>query len=127
MIIIGDDNIPYKSVSYIETIDDIKVTKPNSCLIFDFDIDIMKHLYNNSIEYGCVVTSLYDVTVASNLNAKYIIVDDKDFAISVQDIANHYMYDARIFVKAKSTLEIEWALLNKIDGVILWEKLFSHK
>jgi hypothetical protein len=126
MVVIGHQDIPYESVDFINSIDDIRDTKSNSTIFFDYDITVIRHLHDNDIEFGVVVDTLEEVVIVSNLGAKYIVIDDKDFAKQVQDIADNYLYDSKILVKANNTSEIEWSVLNKIDGVILWDRLNTH-
>jgi hypothetical protein len=126
MIVIGHKYIPYESIDFINSLDEIRGTKSNSTLIFDYDINIIRHLHDNDISFGVVIKTLEEVIIVSNLGAKYIIIDDKEFAKQIQEIADHYMYDSKILVKANNTSEIEWSILNKIDGVILWEEINTH-
>jgi hypothetical protein len=126
VIVIGHQDIPHEKIDYISSIDDIRSTASNSTLIFEYDINIIKHLHDNDISFGVETNSLEEVIILENLGAKYVIVDDKEFAKQVQEIADHYMYDAKILVKVNNTSEIEWSVVNKIDGAILLERLFTH-
>ena len=55
---------------------------------------------------------------ASSLNARYIIVD-KEMAKTAQNIAENYLFDAKILVKIESEDEIEEIAILGIDGVLL--------
>ena len=61
--------------------------------------------------------NITELIYASNLNASYIIVE-KDLAHSAQNIANEYLFDAKILVSIQDENEIEEFALNSIDGVI---------
>lgn len=125
MVVLGHKDIPHENLSLIYSIDQIKTTQ-NSTIFFEYDIDIAKHLYQNSIYYGSTANTIEEVIILSNLNAKYVVIENKEFAKEVQQIADNYLFDTKILVKVKEPQELEWTAINKIDGVILWEKLFSH-
>ena len=55
---------------------------------------------------------------ASSLNARYIIVR-KEMAKTAQNIAENYLFDAKILVKIENEDEIQEIALLGIDGVLL--------
>lgn len=117
MILIGDEIIPYETIVKINSIDDIKSTKPNSTLIFDFNVDIMTYCQNNSVKYGVVVSSVKEAIYANALRAKYII-SDINMAEKIQKVAQNYMFDSRVLAVIEQDLQIEEVAFVQIDGAI---------
>jgi len=117
MIIIGDKYIPFENISKIDIIEDIKSTKPNSTLLFNFNKDIMVYCMNNDINYAVIVKSIKESIYANNLNAKYIL-PPVYFLETIQKIAENYMFDSKILAIIKNEDEIENIALKQIDGVI---------
>lgn len=117
MIIIGDEYIPFETIENIKTIEDIKSTKPNSTLIFNFNKDIMVYCINNSIEYGVKVNSIVEIIYANGLEAKYILPNNSILEIS-QKLADSYMFDSKILATISKIEEIEEIAIKEIDGVI---------
>jgi len=123
MIIIGDNSIPYSDTfTTIKSIDEIKTTPPNSVVLFEFDIDILKYTYENNISSAVLVTNIKQTIYAHNLNTTYIIVE-KNLAKTIQNIAETYMFDSKILTQIKHDDEIEEIALLGIDGVIYLDNI----
>jgi hypothetical protein len=117
MIIIGDKNIPYGTICKIETIDDIKNTKPNSIVLFDFNLDILKYTKQNDIKSAVVVNNIKDSIFCASFDAFYIIVP-KNISKKIQKIADSYMFDSKILAMIEDENSIENIAKKQIDGVI---------
>ena len=117
MIIIGDKYIPYENIEEINSIEDIKNTKPNSTLIFSFDKEIMLYCLQNNIDYGVKVNSIIQTIYANSLEAKYILPNN-DILISSQKLADNYIFDSKILATINNEIEIEEIAIKEIDGVI---------
>lgn len=117
MILIGDKNIPFETVQFVNTHAEIGHSKPNSTVLFDFNIELMQYTKENSVEYGVVISSIKDAIYANALGAKYIICDNS-ISKKIQDIATNYMFDSRILAIIEDESEIEEIALKNIDGVI---------
>ena len=117
MIIIGHSDIPSVKLVKIDSIDDIKTTKPNSIVLFDYDISLMKHCVANGVEYAVNINSIKEAIFANSLGARFI-VSNEILATQVQPIAQNYMFDARNLAKIDDEDRIEALALKEIDGVI---------
>lgn len=120
MIIIGDSLIPFEDITKVTNIDEIKSTKPNSTIIFDFDETLLKYSFENNLKYMVVVDDIKQSIYANSLNARYIICK-KSLAKKIQKIADNYMFDSKILAFIKSNDELEEIALEQIDGVIYKE------
>ncbi len=117
MIIIGDSYIPYENISIIGSIEDIKSTKPNTTVVFDFNKDMMSYCAKNDINYAVKINTITQSIYANNMNARYILPNSKLLEI-VQKIAENYMFDSKILATIQSEESIENIALKSIDGVI---------
>lgn len=124
MIIIGDNLVPYEKPYFISSIEDIKATKPNSILLFNYDEKIAKYCYENSLNFAVIVDSLKEAIYANSLNARYIISKIK-LSKKIQKIAENYMFDSKILAIIYSNDELEKVAKKEIDGVI-YNKLLSQ-
>ena len=72
MKIIGDNLIPFEAFSKVTSIEDIKNTKPNSMIFFDFNEELLKYSFFQHLNFFVYVKSIKEAIYASNFNAKYI-------------------------------------------------------
>ncbi len=117
MIIIGDKLVPFEDIQYIQNVENIKDTKANSTIIFNYDELVLKYCYENEISLAVVVTSIKEAIYCHSLNVKYII-SEKELAKEIQKIADDYMYDSKNLAIIDSNEEFEEIVENEIDGVI---------
>jgi hypothetical protein len=120
MIIIGDKLVPFEEVIYIKNIENIKYTKANSTIIFDYDEKTLEYSYKNNLSSAVVVSSIKEAIYCNSLNVKYII-SEKNLACEIQKIADNYMYDSKNLVIINSNEEFEQTAIAQIDGVIYRE------
>jgi len=117
MIILGDKHINYEKIEKIVCCEDIKSTKPNSTVLFDFDFEILKYTSKNDISCVVIISTIKELIYSSKLNAKYIVVDNNILSQS-QKIAENYMFDSKILAVIDSCDDIENIALKGIDGII---------
>ncbi|MCR1815412.1 hypothetical protein [Aliarcobacter butzleri] len=117
MLVIGDKLIPFENIFFISSIQDIKNTKANSTLIFNYDEVLLKYVSENSISSAVIVTSIKEAIYANCLGAKYII-SNQDLVKEIQKIADNYMFDSKNLAIIKSNDEFEQIAKNEIDGAI---------
>ena len=120
MIIIGHRFIPSENFFHVSNIDAIKNTPPASCIYLEFEeenLETINHATKNNVCLALSVNNITQLIYASNLGASYIIVE-KELAHSAQNIANEYLFDAKILVSIGDESEIEEFALSSIDGVI---------
>lgn len=117
MILIGDKLVPFENMYKVNNLSDIQKTEANSIISFGYNEELMKYSHDNDLPYAIVVDSIKESIYANALNAKYIIAS-KEFAISLQKIAENYMFDAKILAIIESDDEIEEVALNEVDGII---------
>jgi hypothetical protein len=120
MLFFGHRFIESENFYHITDIDAIKNTPPSSTLYVIYtenNLDIIKHLHSNALPFVLSVTSITELLYASALGARYITLS-KEIAKSAQNIAECYLFDAKILVTIEDENEIEEAALLGIDGVL---------
>ena len=117
MIIIADKLVPFEEMTYVKNIENIKDSKANSTVMFNYDEKMLKYVYENELSSAVIVTSITEAIYCNSLNVKYII-SEKHLAIQIQKIADNYMYDSKNLVIINSNEEFEHIAKDEIDGVI---------
>ena len=120
MLIFGHKFIGSESLYHITDIDGVINTPPSSTVYLEFsedNLDIIDHANANQIEFALDVNNITELIYASSLNAKYILVS-REMAKTAQNIAENYLFDAKILVHISDNEEIEELALLGIDGVI---------
>ena len=120
MLIFGHKFIPSKSLYHITDIDSITNTPPSSIIYLEFsedNLDIIEHANTNQIEFALDVKNITELIYASALDAKYILVS-REMAKTAQNIAENYLFDAKILVHISDNEEIEELALLGCDGVV---------
>lgn len=121
MLIFGHRFIESEIFYHIADIDAIKNTPNSSNIYLSFkeeNLDIIKHLNDNLVNFTLSVETITELIYASALNATYIVVSS-EIAKTAQSIAENYLFDSKILVMIKDENEIEEMALLGIDGVIL--------
>jgi len=120
MLLFGHRFIQNESFYHISNIDAISKT-PNSSKVFlefsEENLDIIKYLNANGVAFVLSVSTITELIYASSLKASYILVQ-KELAKSAQDIAESYLFDAKILVHLEKEDEIEEMALLNLDGAL---------
>jgi len=120
MLLFGHRFIPSESFYHITTIDAISKTPPSSKVFLEFsedNLDIIQHLTKNSVKFVLSVENIRELIYASSLEASYILVQ-KEIAKSAQNIAESYLFDAKILVSLEDENQIEEMAMLNLDGVL---------
>ncbi len=120
MLIFGHRFIKNEDFYHVSDIESIKNTPPASTIYLEFsedNLDIISHLQTNQLHFALRVNTIEQIMYASSLGAYFIVISE-DLAKSAQNIANNYLFDAKILVKIKEEDEIEELAILGVDGVI---------
>jgi len=127
MLLFGHSFIPSTPFYHIFDIDMIEKTPPASQLYLQFsknNLDIIEHMQLNHIPFALSISNITELIYAAALDAKYIIVK-KETAKTAQEIAENYLFDAKILVHIDSESDIEEMALLGIDGVLFPEAIIK--
>jgi len=120
MLLFGHPYIDFEPFYHIEEIDEIEHTPANSTLFVHFreaNLDIIQHMRQNSLIFALEAATLSEVVYAHNLGAKYIIVKET-LAKSAQNVAENYLFDAKILCRLTKEETLDEKISEGIDGVI---------
>lgn len=120
MIFFGHRFIESQNFYHVSSIESILNTPPSSTLYIEFseiNLDIITHAALNSMPSAIFVQNITQIVYASSFGASYIIVP-KDLAKSAQNVAENYLFDAKILAMIEDEEEIEELALLGVDGVI---------
>ena len=120
MLLFGHRFIPSEIFYHISNIDDINHTPPSSSLLLAFseeNLDIISHLNLNQLTFALSVNNITDLIYAASLHASYIIVE-QDLVKTAQELAQNYLFDAKILAKIENDGDIEEMAILGVDGVV---------
>lgn len=120
MLFFGHRFLESLSFYHINSVDSIINTPSSSLIYLEFceeNLDIVHHLNTNDIKFALSVTNVRELMYVSALNADYIIVQ-KELAKTAQNIAESYLFDAKILVITEDEEDIEELALLGVDGLI---------
>lgn len=120
MIFFGHRFLKNENFYHVSDIASISNTPPSSTLFIEFNeknLDIINHAISNSVKVALYVKNITEILYASSLGASFIIVDKK-LAKSAQNLAENYLFDAKILALIKEENEIEELAILGIDGVV---------
>jgi len=121
MIILNDNRFSDEIFCKVKNQNDIENSKNNSTLIFEYnedDINLYKFCQKNHIEYAVEITSITEFIFIHNLGAKYAFCDDIELAKNLQKIADNYLSETKIIIKAPIK-KIEKLAILEIDGIFV--------
>jgi hypothetical protein len=120
MIFFGHRFIESESFYHIPNIEAIQNTPPSSTLYIEFsetNLDIINHTFLNSMPTAIEVQNITELLYASSFGASYIVVE-KTLAKTAQNVAENYLFDAKILAMIENEDEIEELALLGVDGII---------
>jgi len=120
MLLFGHPYIDFEPFYHIDEIDEIERTPANSTLFIHFreaNLDIIQHMRQNSLTFALEAATLSEVVYAHNLGAKYIVVKEA-LAKSAQNVAENYLFDAKILCRLTKEETLDEKISEGIDGVI---------
>ena len=120
MLIYGHRFIQNDSFFHVTNIDAISKTPPNSTIYLDFsedNLETINHAVQNEITLALGIKDITQLIYASSLEASFIVVP-KELAKTAQNIANNYLFDAKILVHILDENEIEELAIIGVDGVV---------
>ena len=81
----------------------------------------MHFCYQNGIDYASMIQNIKEALLLVNLGVKFLICEDLEMAKELQNLAENYLFDAKVLLCIKEEEEmLEIAKLG-IDGVIFWK------
>ncbi len=123
MLLFGHRFIASERFYHIDDITSISHTPANALLYVMFDennLDILQHMQRNALRFGVEVANITELIYAENFGADYIVVL-ASLAKEAQQIAESYLFDAKIIAKIDEENDIESMAYKGVDGVLFAE------
>jgi hypothetical protein len=120
MIVIGHQYFRGEPLYRINSIEDVQKTPSNSTTLVKFspeNLSLIHHLSENSISTAFEVSSITETVLSENYGASHIIVP-QELAKDVQEMADNYLFNAKIFIVVNSDEELEKFAKIGVDGAI---------
>ncbi len=127
MLIFGHRFIDSSNFYHIPNIDAIKNTPSNSIIYLNFNqdnLDIINHATSNNLILALSVKDITEIIYANSLHSSFIVVE-KGLAKTAQNLAENYLFDAKIIVHIEDESEIEELAILGIDGVIFYDAIIK--
>jgi len=120
MLLFGHRLIDTQKFYHVVDIDAIQNTPPNSCIYLEFsekNLDIIHHLNSNAIAFALGVQNITELIYANALDSSYIVVS-QELVRDAQNIAESYLFDAKILLHSDDENDIEAMALLGVDGIL---------
>jgi hypothetical protein len=117
MIIIGSDELESEKFHFVQNIDEVSTTPPNSTILIDFNMVFIKFARKNSVSVAVKVNSLKEAILSESLGVQFLVADFC-LVMEVQEVADKYIYDAKVLTPISSFDELEYIAKKGIDGAI---------
>ncbi len=127
MILFGHRFIKSEKFYHVDSIESILKTPPNSLIYITFkeeELDIINHCIEQDIRFALHVNNITELIYAENFSASYITID-AILAKDAQQIADKYLFDAKILVHAIDEGEIQEFAYQGMDGVIFSDAIIK--
>lgn len=112
MQIVGDELIPYEPLVYITNEGEIC----KNCL-YKYDRNLIKISKQKGYEFSLICSDISQAIIANAVGARYIVCEIKD-ALVFSELANFYMFDAKIACVISDESELSKLAKTKIDTAI---------
>jgi hypothetical protein len=120
MLIFGHPWLDSPRFVKVFSIAEIEKTRPEEILLLEplnVSIELAKHCQRNGLRYAVTISDIREGIFANALGAAYV-VSEHEQAITLQKIAEDYLFDAKILVLIEDERRIETMVRFGIDGVI---------
>ncbi len=120
MILFGHPLVESESLYHIGSVDALVHTPPNATIYVHFtdeNVDIMKHLQSNAIDFAVEVADVRELVLANAFGASFLVVSTQ-FAQTAQQIAENYLFDAKVLAHVEDDETMQKMALMGIDGVL---------
>lgn len=129
MKIFGHPWIESEAFVEIDSLLEIKQTKPASILLFNdmkLSIELLHYCQREALPTAVRVNEIKHAIFANLLNVQYIIVSPEN-AREIQALAQHYLFDTQVVVEVESEEEIERYAKMGIDALIFPTAILSMR
>jgi len=120
MLIFGHPWVESSRFVKVFSIDEIEKSRSGDVILLEplnVSIDLARHCQKNDLPFAVTVSCTREAIFANALGAAFIIAEHEQ-AITIQKIADDYLFDTKILVLIEDEKRIENMVRFGIDGVI---------
>lgn len=123
MLILNHPLIQPLNLVFASSKKEIEHSVPSDFLILQCEklnalLNLAKFCKENRISFSAIPTNLKEALLLVNLNVRFLLTQNLDFAITLQKLAETYLFDTKILVCIKEETSIENIAHYGIDGVL---------
>jgi hypothetical protein len=125
MLIFGHPWVDSQRFVKVFSIEEIARSKAEDILLLEpinVSIDLIRHCRDHSLPFAVTISNIREAIFANALKAAYI-VSEHEQAITVQKIAEEYLFDTKVLVLVEDERKIETIARFGVDGVIFPEAI----
>ncbi|MBN2963532.1 hypothetical protein JWV37_01970 [Sulfurospirillum sp. T05] len=126
MLLIGHRLVPFEPLYPIETADEIVLTPAGSTVLFEYSPDLIWHCQENRISFALHVSAATEAIIGNGAGA-HLLIASSHLVPELQELAEHYLFDAKIALMIDSEEGIALAALKRVDAAILPEGIVTWK
>ncbi len=115
MIILGHELIEYKPYYHVRMQEDLSFLNKHDSVLCDFDVEMIKLCQEKKLNFGVYVQDEKQALIANGAGAS-VILSDVGVAKHIQQIAEYYLFDAKVGIRSD---DINEALSLKVDMIFL--------
>ncbi len=123
MLILNHPSLESLNILTINSKEQIAKTLPSDFLVLICDtftqtLSLARFCCDNTLTYASLVNSVKEALLLVNLNVRFLLCKEIDLAKTLQNLAETYLFDAKILLCIQEEEEIETIAKYGIDGVI---------
>lgn len=118
MQILGHELISYRPLYAIQNTNEIENISLDDTVLFEYDVDLIKFAQIKKVKFALHVFNEIDAIVGNGAGACILICPQR-IASKVQNLAEYYLFDAKVAIMINNENEITQAIELKADMAIL--------
>lgn len=122
MQLLGHPLIPYKNLKSISSKEEINEAQKESILLFEYEPELIRYAKELDKEFALHVFNQREAIIGNGVGAS-ILICSLNLAQLVQNLAEYYLFDAKVAILINSEEEIDQAIDKKVDMAILPEAI----
>ncbi len=122
MLIYGHELIKSEALYSVGSKDEIDEISNDKILFFEYNPDLMKYVIDKNRPFALHVFNETEAVIGNGVGAKMLICPH-NIAQKVQELAEYYLFDAKVAILINSEDEIVKAIEKKVDVAILPEAI----
>lgn len=117
MQLLGHPLIPYTQLKSISSIDEME-ERDDTILLFEYEPKLINYANTFKRDFALHIFNQTEAIIGNGAGANILICSSK-IATSIQELAEYYLFDAKVAILINKEDEISIAIDKKVDMAIL--------